>query len=58
MCNTPDGRELAMARWGTPSPPQHLITRTGKPMATDAGVTNARNVGSPHWRRWLGMGSR
>jgi putative SOS response-associated peptidase YedK len=21
-------------------------------------VTNIRNVGSPHWRRWLGQGSR
>ena len=25
---------------------------------TDPGVTNVRNLGSPHWRRWLGPGSR
>jgi hypothetical protein len=26
--------------------------------ATDPGVTNVRNVSSPHWRRWLGLESR
>jgi hypothetical protein len=31
-----------------PAPPQF----GGKP------VTNIRNVGSPHWRRWLGQSSR
>jgi putative SOS response-associated peptidase YedK len=42
--NTPDGvRELAMARWGMPCPPQF----GGAP------ITNIRNVKSPHWRRWL-----
>src|SRR5208282_3344727 len=40
----PDGeRELVMARWGMPGPPQF----GGAP------VTNIRDVGSPHWRRWL-----
>ncbi len=41
-------RELDMARWGMPGPPQF----GGQP------VTNIRNVKSPHWRRWLGKGSR
>jgi hypothetical protein len=41
-------RELAMARWGMPSPKRALKGRT-----TDPGVTNIRNVTSPHWRRWL-----
>ena len=43
-----DGRELVMARWGMPGPPQF----GGAP------ITNIRNVKSPHWRRWLGKGSR
>ena len=44
-----DGRrELVMARWGMPGPPQF----GGRP------VTNIRNVGSPHWRRWLGKAIR
>ena len=38
-------RELVMARWGMPGPPQF----GGAP------ITNIRNVGSPHWRRWLGQ---
>jgi putative SOS response-associated peptidase YedK len=41
-------RELVTARWGMPGPP-HLA---GQP------VRNIRNVRSPHWRRWLGKGSR
>lgn len=48
-----DGRELATARWGMPSPVFALKGKT-----TDTGVTNVRNVKSPHWRRWLGEGSR
>ena len=44
-----DGRELVMARWGLPTPPQYLAGKK-----TDRGVTNVRNTGSPHWRRWLG----
>jgi putative SOS response-associated peptidase YedK len=51
--NTPDGRELAMARWGMPSPQFVLKGRN-----SDPGVTNVRNVASPHWRRWLGLESR
>jgi hypothetical protein len=41
-------RELVMARWGMPGPPQF----GGAP------ITNIRNVKSAHWRRWLGKGSR
>lgn len=44
---------LTTARWGMPTPPAYL---TGK--RTDPGVTNIRNVGSPHWRRWLGVEHR
>lgn len=49
----PDGRELAMARWGLPSPQFALKGRK-----TDPGVTNVRNTRSPHWRRWLGPAHR
>ena len=41
-------RELVMARWGMPSPAFALQGRQ-----VDRGVTNVRNTGSPHWRRWL-----
>ena len=41
-------RELVMARWGMPGPPQY----GGQP------VTNIRNVASPHWRGWLGRRNR
>ncbi len=41
-------RELVIARWGMPGPPQF----GGAP------ITNIRNVKSPHWRRWLGVASR
>jgi len=51
--NSAAGRELAMARWGMPTPPKFL---EGK--KSDGGVTNVRNAGSPHWRRWLGVESR
>lgn len=51
-------RELVTARWGMPTPPQYLVTATGKPKKTDSGVTNIRNVSSPHWRRWLGTENR
>jgi putative SOS response-associated peptidase YedK len=43
-----DGRELVLARWGMPGPPQY----GGQP------VTNIRNVASPHWRGWLGVSNR
>jgi putative SOS response-associated peptidase YedK len=46
-------RELAMARWGMPTPLSALKGRN-----SDSGVTNVRNVASPHWRRWLGVESR
>ncbi len=51
--NQPDGRELMMARWGMPSPAFAL-----KGKNADPGVTNVRNVTSPHWRRWLGVENR
>ena len=47
--NGVDGeRELVMARWGMPGPPQF----GGAP------ITNIRNVGSPHWRGRLGKLNR
>jgi putative SOS response-associated peptidase YedK len=51
--NAPEGRELAIARWGMPSPVFALKGRN-----SDPGVTNVRNTASPHWRRWLGVESR
>jgi len=51
--NQPEGRQLTMARWGMPSPVFALKGRN-----SDPGVTNVRNVASPHWRRWLGVESR
>ena len=51
--NTADGRELTMARWGMPSPAFALQNKK-----TDPGVTNVRNVKSPHWRRWLALEHR
>ena len=46
------GHVLRKARWGMPSPPSVLKT------ARDPGVTNVRNLTSPHWRRWLGPAHR
>ena len=47
--NGADGeRELVMARWGMPGPPQF----GGAP------ITNIRNVGSPHWRGCLKVVAR
>ena len=40
----PDGRELAMLRWGFPSPPGAPGNRP---------VTNVRNTASDFWRAWL-----
>jgi putative SOS response-associated peptidase YedK len=52
--NAPGGmRELSLARWGMPSPVFALKGRN-----SDTGVTNVRNVASPHWRLWLGVESR
>ena len=42
--NTPEGRELAMLRWGFPSPPGILGNRP---------VTNIRNTNSSYWRAWM-----
>jgi putative SOS response-associated peptidase YedK len=41
-------RELALARWGIPSP--NFVLRGTR---TDPGVTNIRNSKSPQLRRWL-----
>ena len=47
--NAPDGvRELMLARWGMPGPPQF----------GSAPITNIRNTASPHWRGWLNVGHR
>lgn len=51
--NRADGRELAMARWGMPSPAFALQGRK-----SDSGVTNVRNLESAHWKRWLGAEHR
>lgn len=47
------GWQLTMARWGMPTP---QIFLEGK--RTDPGVTNIRNLASPHWKRWLGVQNR
>ena len=47
------GWQLTKARWGMPTPATFL-----KGKRTDPGVTNIRNVASPHWRRWLGIEHR
>ncbi|ARU02957.1 SOS response-associated peptidase [Yoonia vestfoldensis] len=47
------GHVLRKARWGLSSPPQ-FHSKSG----IDRGVTNVRNTGSPHWRRWLGPQNR
>jgi putative SOS response-associated peptidase YedK len=51
--NAKEGRTLAMARWGLPSPAFALKGRN-----SDPGITNVRNTASPHWRRWLGIEHR
>ena len=48
-----EGPVLTTMRWGLPSPAFAL-----KGKKTDRGVTNVRNIGSPHWRRWLGAEHR
>lgn len=47
------GRELAMMRWGMPSPQFALKNRNA-----DTGITNIRNTNSSHWRRWLAVKHR
>ncbi len=44
VCSGPDGRELAMLRWGFPSPPGVPGNRR---------VTNIRNTASSFWRAWM-----
>jgi putative SOS response-associated peptidase YedK len=51
--NDKEGRTLAYARWGMPTPSTYLKGRN-----SDSGVTNVRNPTSPHWRRWLGVENR
>ena len=48
-----EGPVVSRMRWGLPSPAFAL-----KGKKTDRGVTNVRNIGSPHWRRWLGAEHR
>jgi putative SOS response-associated peptidase YedK len=49
--NAEDGEhELVVARWGMPTPFEIL-----KDKNRDPGVTNIRNLLSPHWHRWLGI---
>ena len=50
--NKDGGRELVELTWGMPTPPNILGEKP------DTGVTNIRNVNSPHWRRWLKVESR
>ncbi|MBE7728752.1 SOS response-associated peptidase [Komagataeibacter sp. FXV3] len=51
--NTSGGRELVMARWGMPTPPNYLKGRR-----VDRGVTNIRNPASAWWKRWEGVAYR
>ncbi|RID89820.1 SOS response-associated peptidase [Gemmobacter lutimaris] len=51
--NGASGFRLSLARWGMPTPPQFLAGRR-----TDPGVTNIRNLASPHWQRWFGVPHR
>jgi putative SOS response-associated peptidase YedK len=46
-------RVMSMMRWGMPSP---VFAMKGRKV--DPGVTNIRNVTSPHWRRWTGVEAR
>ena len=49
----PDGeRELAMLKWGMPSPPERI---KGK---ADYGQTNIRNPTYAHWLPYLGVENR
>lgn len=51
--NRGSGRELAMVRWGMPSPVFSLVGKK-----SDPGVTNVRSTKSGHWQRWLGVPNR
>lgn len=50
--NNIDGPELALCRWGMPTPPMYLKGDI------DKGIINVRNIASRHWQQWLGAGSR
>jgi putative SOS response-associated peptidase YedK len=50
--NTPEGRELAMVRWGLPTPPEKI---TGN---YDKGTTNVRRLWIPHWQQFFGIENR
>lgn len=52
VCHDGEGLELVRARWSMLSPPSVLKT------ARDPDVTNVRNLGSSHWRMWLGRDHR
>ena len=45
----PDGRELAMLRWGFPSPPG---------VSGNGVVTNIRNTNSSYWRAYMAPANR
>ena len=49
-----DQLELDDALWGMPTPEEHLVTKTGKKMLYDPGVTNIRHTHFKHWQPWLG----
>jgi len=51
--NTPNGRELAMSRWGMPSNPDNLAGKN-----YDSGITNVRHHWIDHWQPWLEVESR
>ncbi|WOI56078.1 SOS response-associated peptidase family protein [Palleronia sp. LCG004] len=44
-----EGQKMTTMRWGMPSPSFALKNRKADP-----GVTNIRDLGSPHWPLWLG----
>ena len=50
--NTAEGRELAMVRWGLPTPPEKI---TGN---YDKGTTNVRRTWIPHWQQFLEVNNR
>lgn len=45
-------REIVPATWGMPTPPAYIKGNY------DPGITNIRDLSSPHWRRWFGPASR
>lgn len=50
--NNLDGTELAICRWGMPTPPVYVKGDV------DKGITNVRNTSSRHWKRWLTVANR